>query len=90
VSALDLLLHLLGFLAPALAVGLMVAVAGRWIAPARIGLMRAWAIHAACGAAALLAGLLYFGRDGKMASYALLVLVVAASQWALGRGWRRG
>ena len=44
----------------------------------------------ASGACALvvIAGLVLFGRDGKMATYALLVLVVATVQWLLGRGWR--
>ena len=28
-----------------------------------------------------LAGLVFFGRDGKMLSYAALVLVTASSQW---------
>ena len=44
---------------------------------------------AAAGAAALVAGLLVFGRDGKMASYAALVLASAASLWWVGFGARR-
>jgi hypothetical protein len=33
-------------------------------------------------------GLWFFGRDGKMASYAALLVVAATSQWIGGRGWR--
>ena len=36
----------------------------------------------------LVAGLVFFGRDGKMATYAALVLAIASSQWLLLRGWR--
>jgi hypothetical protein len=36
----------------------------------------------------LVAGLVVFGRDGKMATYALLVLGAATAQWILLRGWK--
>ena len=36
----------------------------------------------------LLAALIVFGRDGKMATYAALVVAIASSQWLLLRGWR--
>ena len=86
---LDLLNHLLNFAAPALAVGLVLA----FLAPvfmknkalARTRSAQA-AINFVVGVLALLAGLLFFGRDGKMASYAVLVLASAASQcWAMRR-----
>lgn len=81
---LDLLNHLLNFAAPALAVGLVLA----FLAPvfmknkalARTRSAQA-AINFVVGVLALLAGLLFFGRDGKMASYAVLVLATATSQW---------
>jgi hypothetical protein len=31
-------------------------------------------------------GLVYFGRDGKMATYLAMVLVGASAQWFLRRG----
>jgi hypothetical protein len=31
---------------------------------------------------------MYFGSDGKMASYALLVVGAASCQWLLLRGWK--
>jgi hypothetical protein len=36
----------------------------------------------------LTAGLVFFGNDGKMATYAAMVLAAAVCQWVLGRGWR--
>ncbi len=81
---LDLLNHLLNFAAPALAVGLVLA----FLAPVFMknkALARTrstqTAINFVVGVLALLAGLLFFGRDGKMASYAALVLATATSQW---------
>jgi hypothetical protein len=44
--------------------------------------------HAAAGAAVLVLGLLLQGQDGRMATYAALVLVSATLEWALHRGWR--
>ena len=38
--------------------------------------------------AVLLAGLWWFGRDAKMATYAALVVVMALCQWVFSRGWR--
>ena len=87
----DFVLHAAGFAAPALALALGVALAARWFRLDRSG--RAWwaatAINFVAGVAVLGAGLWYFGRDGKMATYAALVLAVASAQWLAGRAWRR-
>jgi len=40
------------------------------------------------GCAVLVAGLIVLGRDGKMLTYAALVLGCATCQWVLVRGWR--
>jgi hypothetical protein len=84
--------HLLSFLAPALALAFGVAFAARWFRIDRSG-GRPWWLHVAlnfiAGAAALFAGLWYFGHDGKMATYAALVFAVATAQWLAGRGWNR-
>ena len=88
---LDQLYHLANFLAPALAVGVALAAAGPIFIkkpPASPGLIAQTAINFIAGALALGLGLWFFGRDGKMASYAALVVVAATSQWAGGRGWR--
>jgi hypothetical protein len=91
VNALDALLHLLGFAAPALAVALAVASGARWLlprTPQSPGWRVSFAIDFIAGLAVLGAGLWYFGRDGKMATYAALVVVVATVQWLSGRAWR--
>ncbi|MES2189224.1 MAG: hypothetical protein V4454_03820 [Pseudomonadota bacterium] len=36
----------------------------------------------------LVAGLVVFGADGKMATYAALMLGGALCHWALGKGWK--
>ena len=91
VSPLVLFLHLLSFLAPALAVAAFVALAARVVLPPAAR-PRSWALafglNFAAGAVALGAGLWYFGHDGKMATYAALVLAVASTQWLAGRAWR--
>ena len=88
---LDLLIHLLNFLAPALCLGLGMALVGRlWIKNKvqTLSFLMQAAINFAVGALVLLAGLWFFGRDGKMATYAALVTMVAVSQWVTGRQWR--
>lgn len=81
---LDFLNHLLNFVAPAVCVGLFVAMVAPLMyrkTPMSRSLRAQAAINVVAGLMALLAGLLFFGRDGKMASYAALVLACAASQW---------
>ena len=81
---LDLLNHLLNFLAPALTVGVMVAVAGRVFGKKTVAarvLYAQAAINCVAGALALGLGLWYFGHDGKMVSYAAMVLAIGSSQW---------
>mgnify|MGYP007068781578 FL=1 len=84
--------HLLNFVAPALSLPLLL-----WL-PARLALGRPagappwwmqWLVQAGVGTGVLVAGLVLFGRDGKMLSYAALVLSCASCQWGLQRGWRR-
>lgn len=89
----DLLNHLLNFAAPALFVAVLVALAARVLLPKAPGASGWWlsvAINFAAGLLVLLAGLALGGRDGLMATYAALVVVVATCQWLAGRGWRRG
>ena len=88
---LDLLDHLLNFAAPALAVALVVTLGAPLVLPRTAqgpGWWGRFAINCAAGLAALGAGLWYFGRDGKMATYAVLVLAVASAQWLAARAWR--
>jgi hypothetical protein len=80
--------HVAGLLVPALALAVML-----WLA---VRLRRGWrsngrgaglelGLLTVAGAAVLLVGLVYFGRDGKMATYAGLVLVQGSLAW-----WIRG
>lgn len=86
---LDLLIHLLSFVAPAAAVALLVALAARLVLRGPgAGWWRAFLFNFLAGVAVLVAGLWYFGRDGKMATYAALVIAVATAQWLSGRAWR--
>ncbi|HSV44999.1 MAG TPA: hypothetical protein VLJ58_04325 [Ramlibacter sp.] len=85
---LDLLFHLLNFAAPALVVGLLLALCARLAWPGGGSVWTHAGLNALAGVAVLAAGLWYFGRDGKMATYAALVGVAAFSQWLLSRGWK--
>jgi len=84
VTVLDLLWHLGGFVAPAALVSLLLwpGVAfrrrgrARWSALGWLGL---------AGVLVLLAGLIWFGRDGRMATYAAMVVVQGTLVW-----WWRG
>lgn len=87
-SPFALLDHLIGFIAPALCVALGVTLAGRWVLRRRGLAWRRALVHAGIGVLVLLAGLVVFGRDGKMATYAALVVAIATSEWLLERRWR--
>jgi hypothetical protein len=83
--------HLLSFAAPALAVAFLVTVAAPLVLRSTgqgPGWWARFAINCAAGLATLGAGLWYFGRDGKVATYSALVLVVATVQWVAARPWR--
>ena len=87
----DFLWHLIGFIAPAVGVALLVSLAGRALLPegARPGSwIAAWVVGFLAGSAALLVALALTGHDATMAGYAALVLACATSQWLLGRSWR--
>ena len=87
--------HLLNFLAPALVVALLLMLFGRLVAriwrpktPPAQSIYAQAAIIFIVNALVLAAGLVLFGNDGKMATYAAMVLASAISQWVLWRGWR--
>lgn len=91
-GVLGFLWHLLNFIAPALVLAALLtpaAVGWRGLAlagPRAQRCARVWAVLTGLGLAVLLAGLLVHGRDGKMSTYAVLVLVLgAAVVWWRGR-----
>lgn len=89
---LDLLLHLGGFVAPAIFVGALMPLLARFLIRNRpsapVYIVQA-AINIVANLAVLTAGLWYFGHDGKMWTYAALVVAGATCQWMVSRGWRR-
>jgi hypothetical protein len=85
----DQIIHLINFCAPALAVGVVLALVGPWLMkknPVAPGLLTQAAINCVAGGLALGLGLWFFGNDGKMASYAAMVVAVATVQWLGARG----
>lgn len=89
---LDLANHFLNFVLPALAVaGLLVAMT-RFSKRRAFALAPWWgqfAIVAGAGVAVLVAGVLLLGPDGKMTTYAALVVACATAQWLVLAGWRK-
>jgi uncharacterized membrane protein YfcA len=89
---LDATWHLLNFFAPALGVGLLAALATKLLWRRELGAVR-WqrlaAFACAGGALASIGGLVVFGCDGRMGTYALLVLASAAALWWAAFGPRR-
>lgn len=88
---LDLLLHLSSFVASALFLALLLPLTALVFKPKGAPAHSLWAqaaINFVAGTVVLTGGLWWFGRDGKMATYAALVLATATSQWLGGRAWR--
>lgn len=88
---LDLLNHVLNFLAPALWLALLVTLAARVFMkkrPVAPALYVQLAINFVVCAVVLVLGLWFFGRDGKMTTYAGMALLCATSHWVMLRGWR--
>ena len=89
---LDLLDHLLNFVAPALWVAVLIALFARIFmrrkASAAPSLWWQMTFNFLAGLTALVLGLLFFGRDGKMLSYFAMVAACATSEWLLTRGWK--
>ncbi len=87
--------HLLNFIAPAASVALLLVLLSRLsfgLFKSKQALAQVWWAQAAIifivGLVILATGLLAFGRDGKMMTYAALVLGSAVCQWVLVRGWK--
>lgn len=94
-TALNLTNQLLNFMAPAAFVALVVVLLAQVFTrffrskkPLTPSVVAQLAIVFVASLAVLVAGLVVFGRDGKMASYALLAVAAATCQWVLLRGWK--
>lgn len=90
-DSLDLIGHLANFLWPAAVTAAVAAGLAKWLWREELRHTRGWRLAAwagAAGTAALGGGLALTGEDGRMATYAALVLAeTAALAWA-GWGWR--
>ena len=87
--------HLLSFFAPAVVTALLVVLLSRVFSrflASKPATAKAIPWHTAIifivNACVLVIGLLIFKNDGKMATYAAMVLAAALCQWALTRGWK--
>lgn len=88
---LDITNHLLNFMAPAAAVALVLVLCARFVgarAPSGVSALRQWVVVFGVGLLVLAGGLALWGRDGKMLTYAALVLATASCQWVMVRGWK--
>ena len=88
--------HLFSLLAPAALIALLLALFTRLFTGFFISnkaFSHSWwaqaAINFIVGAAVLVAGLVLLDHDGKMLTYVLLVLTMAASQCCQMAGWKR-
>jgi hypothetical protein len=83
-SPLDAFWHVVNFLAPALGVAALAAALAKLLWRRELA-ARPWlrlaGVGAAAGSAALVLGLLLLGQDGRMFSYAGLVLASAVALW---------
>lgn len=87
----DILNHLLNFTAPAIVLAIVTAFFARNLLFRKVRLPGfSVLVGVACGTGLVVAvaGLWLFGRDGKMATYAAMVLGCATSQWLMARAWK--
>ena len=90
--ALDFLIHLLSFVAPAFFLAVVLSLGARLAWRKRAHLLP-W-YHMACvnallGILVLAIGLVLTGQDGRMGTYAALVVVLGTCQWLMSSGWQR-
>ena len=90
-----LLDHILNFMAPAAAVALMLVLAARLFSRFLVSkrsftqsILAQAAIVFVVNLSVLGTGLVFFGNDGKMATYAAMVLAAALCQWVLLKSWQ--
>ena len=87
----DILNHLLNFCAPAFALAVMMPVFVRLTATGKQtgpGYLAQSSVNFVVCLTALLVGLWIGGQDGKMATYAAMVLACATTQWLMQGAWR--
>ena len=83
--------HLFNFALPACALAVALPLLVRWMPLGRTaaaGLPRQMLVLGLVNLAVLIAGLLWFGRDGKMVTYLAMATASASTLWLLLKGWR--
>jgi hypothetical protein len=91
-NLLDVLIHLFSFAAPALFMAVLIPLLARLALRKTTSALPWWAQALALfivGLLVLVAGLWWLERDGRMLTYAILVLLTATTQWVLSRSWRK-
>lgn len=86
---LDALVHLLNLFLPALGLAALAALLAKWLwrrELAPVPWLKLAAPAAALGMLATLGGLIILGQDGRMATYAAMVVLCALSLWWQGFG----
>ena len=84
---LDAVWHLLNFFAPAFGIGALSSALAKlfWRASLkRVAWFRLFAVSSGAAAATLVGGLVVFGHDGRIVTYAAMVLATALSLWWSG------
>ena len=91
-NVLQFLFHVLNFVAPAVCVGVLLA-GGTALCWRKAQHLLPWytvvGIHSVLGVLVLALGVVLLGHDGRMATYAVMVVSMATCQWLVGQGWRR-
>ena len=91
-NLLDVLIHLFGFAAPALFMAVLMPMLARLALRKKTSALPWWVqalVLFIVGLGVLAGGLWWLERDGRMLTYATLVLLTATTQWLLSSSWRR-
>lgn len=93
-GAYDQTIHLLNFIAPAWGLACLTALVARfaphaWFPSSPWRLLTQVLLNGVMGMIVLSVGLYVWNTDGKMFTYAALVLSSSTTQWLLCRGWRQ-
>ena len=87
----DLLNHVLNWLAPALWLAVLLPLLARLVVRRQRAAAAYWQqVFVGFGLNSLVLGLglWFFDHDGKMLTYAAMVLACASTQWVFSRSWR--
>ena len=88
---LDSLNHLINFAGPAFVLAVLMPGFARLMVNGKGAGPAFWVqavVNFTVCLATLLAGLWFWGRDGKMATYFAMLLVCATAQWGMWRAWK--